>query len=158
MRRGYFTPPVLIILAIIIFVVAILIAINTDLVKRIKNEGPPVSSPNLSPTSEIYISGLTIFLKENSTQREIDQLIKELKETVGVFDAKLVTPEEAIRLYREKYCQGKSNLTEYCDNLDESMLPPTIDISLDSKLAESIEKKFEKHSLIEKIGRNYSQF
>jgi|SRR3989344_1252757 len=42
MRRGYFTPPVLIILAIIIFAVAILIAINTDLVKRIKKEPAPI--------------------------------------------------------------------------------------------------------------------
>ena len=52
MRRGYFTPPVLIILAIIIFAVAILIAINTDLVKRIKKEPSPtpVSSPTLSPS------------------------------------------------------------------------------------------------------------
>ena len=52
MRRGYFPPPVLIILAIIIFAVAILIAINTDLVKRIKKEPSPtpVSSPTLSPS------------------------------------------------------------------------------------------------------------
>lgn len=49
MRRGYFTPPVLIILAIIIFAVAILIAINTDLVKRIKKEPLPAiqTPPNL---------------------------------------------------------------------------------------------------------------
>lgn len=46
MRRGYFTPPVLIILAIIIFAVAILIAINTDLVKRLKKAPPPTSSPS----------------------------------------------------------------------------------------------------------------
>lgn len=56
MRRGYFTPPVLIILAVIIFAVAILIALNTDLVKRLKNEppSPPVSSPTLSspPTTQ----------------------------------------------------------------------------------------------------------
>ncbi|HLA04244.1 MAG TPA: hypothetical protein VJ065_03360 [Patescibacteria group bacterium] len=50
MRRGYFTPPVLIILAIIIFAVAILIAINTDLVKRIKKEPSSISSP--SPTTQ----------------------------------------------------------------------------------------------------------
>jgi len=50
MKRGYFTPPVLIILAIIIFAVAILIAINTDLVKRIKKEPPPTPSP--SPTTQ----------------------------------------------------------------------------------------------------------
>ena len=49
MRRGYFTPPVLIILAIIIFAVAILIAINTDLVKRIKKE--PSSTPAPFPSS-----------------------------------------------------------------------------------------------------------
>src|SRR3989344_6214609 len=57
MRKGYFTPPVLIILAIIIFAVAILIAINTDLVKRLKNEAlpTPVSSPTTqqpSPTTD----------------------------------------------------------------------------------------------------------
>ena len=52
MRRGYFTPPVLIILAIIIFAVAILIAINTDLVKRIKNEPLPTPIPSSSPTSD----------------------------------------------------------------------------------------------------------
>ena len=49
MRKGYFTPPVLIILAIIIFAVAIVIAINTDLVKRLKKE-PPTPSP--SPTTQ----------------------------------------------------------------------------------------------------------
>ena len=50
MRRGYFTPPVLIILAIIIFAVAIVIAINTDLVKRLKNEASP--TPVSSPTTQ----------------------------------------------------------------------------------------------------------
>lgn len=49
MKKGYFTPPVLIILAIIIFAVAILIAINTDLVKRLKKVPSPISSP--SPTT-----------------------------------------------------------------------------------------------------------
>src|SRR3989304_8154148 len=48
MRKGYLTPPVLIILALIIFAVAILIAINTDLVKRIKNEPLSTSSPALN--------------------------------------------------------------------------------------------------------------
>jgi|SRR3989344_4933863 len=52
MRKGYLTPPVLIILAIIIFAVAILIAINTDLVKRTKKEPSPtpVSSSTISPS------------------------------------------------------------------------------------------------------------
>ena len=50
MRKGYFTPPVLIILAIIIFAVATLIAINTDLVKRINKEPSPTSSS--SPTTQ----------------------------------------------------------------------------------------------------------
>src|SRR3990167_1709754 len=50
MKKGYFTPPVLIILAIIIFAVAILIAINTDLVKRIKKE--PLLSSSPSPTTQ----------------------------------------------------------------------------------------------------------
>src|SRR3990167_3570641 len=50
MRKGYFTPPVLIILAIIIFAVAILIAINTDLVKRLKKEPSPIPVP--SPTAQ----------------------------------------------------------------------------------------------------------
>lgn len=50
MRKGYFTPPVLIILAIIIFAVAILIALNTDLVKRIKKQPNP--TPSLSPTTQ----------------------------------------------------------------------------------------------------------
>src|SRR3990170_248678 len=49
MKKGYFTPPVLIILAIIIFAVAIVIAINTDLVKRIQKEPSP--TPSLSPTA-----------------------------------------------------------------------------------------------------------
>ena len=54
MRRGYFTPPVLIILAIIIFAVAIVIAINADFVKRIKKEPSSTPSsttqqPNLTP-------------------------------------------------------------------------------------------------------------
>ena len=52
MRRGYFTPPVLIILAIIIFAVAILIAINTDLIKRIKKEPLPSLTPSPSPISD----------------------------------------------------------------------------------------------------------
>ena len=56
MKRGYFTLPVLIILAVIIFAVAILIALNTDLVKRVKNQSnpTPVSSPTLSqsPTTQ----------------------------------------------------------------------------------------------------------
>ena len=50
MKKGYFTPPVLIILAIIIFAVAIVIAINTDLVKRLKNEASP--TPFSSPTTQ----------------------------------------------------------------------------------------------------------
>ena len=54
MRRGYFTPPVLIILAIIIFAVAILIAINTDLVKRSQKE--PTPTPVSSPIVQISIS------------------------------------------------------------------------------------------------------
>jgi len=55
MRRGYFTPPVLIILAIIIFAVAIVIAINADFVKRLKNEPSPAPSPTTqysSPTPD----------------------------------------------------------------------------------------------------------
>jgi len=52
MRRGYFTPPVLIILAIIIFAVAILIAINTDLVKRIKKEPSSTPISSSSPISD----------------------------------------------------------------------------------------------------------
>jgi len=52
MRKGYFTPPVLIILAIIIFAVAILIAINTDLVKRIKKEPTPTPITSPSPTTQ----------------------------------------------------------------------------------------------------------
>lgn len=45
MKKGYLTPPVLIILAIIIFAVAILITLNTDFVKPIKNQPIPGSSP-----------------------------------------------------------------------------------------------------------------
>ena len=52
MRKGYFTPQVLIILTIIIFAVAILIAINTDLVKRLKKEPPPTPISSSSPTSD----------------------------------------------------------------------------------------------------------
>src|SRR3989344_9213570 len=52
MRRGYFTPPVLIILAIIIFAVAILIAINADFVKRIKKESSPAPITSPSPTTQ----------------------------------------------------------------------------------------------------------
>ena len=52
MRRGSFTPPVLIILTIIIFAVAILIAINTDLVKRVKNEPPPTQTLSSTTTSD----------------------------------------------------------------------------------------------------------
>ena len=53
MKRGYFTPPVLIILAIIIFAVAIVIAINTDFVKRIKKEPDPVVQlPTTSPATQ----------------------------------------------------------------------------------------------------------
>ena len=52
MRKGYFTPPVLIILAIIIFAVAILIALNTDLVKRTKKEPSPTPIPSPSPSSD----------------------------------------------------------------------------------------------------------
>jgi len=62
MRKGYFTPPVLIILAIIIFAVAILIAINTDLVKRIKKESTPAPSPTTqqpSPTSDETANWMT---------------------------------------------------------------------------------------------------
>src|SRR4030043_1152093 len=56
MRRGYLTPPVLIILAIIIFFVAIVLAINTDLLKHIKKEPfPTTASP--SPTTQQH--GLT---------------------------------------------------------------------------------------------------
>src|SRR3990167_9737522 len=51
MRRGYFTPPVLIILAIIIFAVAIVIAINADFVKRLKNEPSPTPSPTTQRSS-----------------------------------------------------------------------------------------------------------
>lgn len=61
MRKGYFTPPVLIILAAIIFAVAILIALNTDLVKRLKKEPSPtpVSSPTLSPSPTTQQSSST---------------------------------------------------------------------------------------------------
>ena len=52
MRKGYFTPPVLIILAIIIFAVAILIAINADFVKRIKKESSPAPITSPSPTTQ----------------------------------------------------------------------------------------------------------
>ena len=50
MRKGYFTPPVLIILAIIIFAVALFIAFNTDLVKKLKKE--PTPTPASSPTTQ----------------------------------------------------------------------------------------------------------
>jgi len=53
MRKGYFTPPVLIILAVIIFAVAILIAINTDLVKRIKNEPLPDAEQSIQITDQM---------------------------------------------------------------------------------------------------------
>ena len=52
MRKGYFTPPVLIILAIIIFAVAIVIAINADFVKRLKTEPSPTPLSSSSPTSD----------------------------------------------------------------------------------------------------------
>jgi len=66
MRRGYFTPPVLIILAVIIFAVSILIAINTDLVKRIKKEPPSTppppaatQQPSSSPDTSRELNGST---------------------------------------------------------------------------------------------------
>ena len=52
MKKGYLTPPVLIIVAIIIFAVAILIVINTDLVKRLKSEPSQTPIPSPTPISD----------------------------------------------------------------------------------------------------------
>ncbi len=68
-----------------------------------------------------------VFMKEETTEAEISKLIEEVRNVKGVKEAKFVSKEETLGMYRD----ANKNNPQLLELVTPAILPPSIEIYLD---------------------------